>query len=383
MTKYFGAFCLSIILASCTPSQEEYTLAVGTYTRKEGHVDGKAEGIYIIKQNKRTGQLTMSDTISGAVNPSYLAIHPETKSIYAVNEIATANEKNTGTVSAFHHNQDEKRFELINKVLSQGDAPCHITFDSQNKYAIVSNYMGSISSFPIKADYGLGQAIDTKIHEPIGYLSPRQEAPHPHMALVAPDGESILVSDLGSNDIKHYKFNEGMFTLVATTPMLPLAGPRHMATSKVHDKIYVLNELSNAIEVFDWQGVITTMNRIQSASLFKDATKKMDTNSSAIHIHPNGRFLYAANRSNTVLEDNTISIFILESSGQIKLTDVLSTGGFVPRDFSISPDGRFLLVAHQNSDDIRTFEIGKDGALTSTGFSLNIPTPVCLKYFDL
>jgi 6-phosphogluconolactonase len=362
--------------------EEYYTLAVGTYTKKEGHVDGKAKGIYIIKQNKNTGALSIIDTIEGPVNPSYLAIHPTNNSIYAVNEIASNTEKNIGTISSYHLNQSENKYKLINSVLSQGDAPCHISFDPSNQYVLVANYMGTISAMPIAEDHGLGASSDIHTHESEGYLSPRQDSPHPHMIMIAPDGESILVADLGMNAILHYSFQSGKLNKLTSTAMEPLAGPRHMATNNQSQVVYVLNELSNTIEVLSWTNADSPMERVQTISTLPENTEKIEINSSAIHMHPNGQYLYAANRSSASIEDNTIAAFKIDSAtGKLALIQIEKTNGDTPRDFAIAPDGKYMLIAHQNSDNIKSFEILEDGTIRNTGQSMDIFTPVCLKYF--
>lgn len=382
MSKFYILFLSFIIQSSCMNQAEYYSLAVGTYTKKEGHVDGKAKGIYIIKQNIKTGALSITDSIEGPINPSYLVIHPTNKNIYAVNEIASATEKNIGVVSAFHLDPKNNKYKLVNKVSSHGDAPCHISFDPTNQYVLIANYMGTVSASPINADNGLGESTDVMTYESAGYLSPRQESPHPHISMVAPDGESILVADLGTNAILHHSFQEGKLNIIASTEMEPLAGPRHMASINNIPIVYVLNELSNSIEVLKWIEASSPMERIQSISTLPENTENSDINSSAIHIHPNEKYLYAANRSSAKLEDNSIAVFKIEiPSGKLSLIQTVKTDGDTPRDFAISPDGRFMLVAHQNSDNIKTFEILEDGRIVNTGQSLDIYTPVCLKYF--
>lgn len=376
------AFAL-LLLGSCNEKPKEYTLAIGTYTQKEGHVDGKADGIYLISQNIETGRLMLRDTIKGVTNPSYLIVHPDHKTIYAVNEIANKAPENIGTVSSFKPDQSSGTFKLVNRVLSKGDAPCHISLDASGQFVIISNYMGSVSTMKINKDYGLSAAIDVKIHEGGDTLSLRQSAPHPHMSHVAPDGQTVLVSDLGTNSIWHYKIDtNGHLDLQGKTQSTPNAGPRHMSVHTTHDIIYVLNELNNTIEVFEWKNGQAPMKSLQVISTIRDTDRADDINSAAIRLHPNGKFLYACNRNANDITQNTISVYQIDkASALLSLLEIEPTNGDTPRDFIIDPQGKFLLVAHQNSDNIKTYKIQEDGTIEDTQMSLDISTPVCLSYF--
>lgn len=376
------AFAL-LLLGSCNEKPKEYTLAIGTYTQKEGHVNGKADGIYLINQNSQTGQLTMKDTIVGVTNPSYLIVHPDHKTIYAVNEIANKAPENIGTVSSFKPDQPSGSFKLINRVLSKGDAPCHISLDASGQFVIISNYMGSVSTMKINKDFSLSPAIDVQVHEGGDTSSLRQSAPHPHMSHIAPDGQTVLVSDLGDNSIWHYKIDtDGHLDLQSKTVSTPNAGPRHMSVDPTNDMIYVLNELNNTIEVFQWIDAHTPMKSQQVISTIRDIDTAIDINSAAIRLHPNGEYLYACNRNANDIAQNTISVYKIDkTSALLSLVEIKPTNGDTPRDFIIDPQGKFLLVAHQNSDNIKSYKILENGSLEDTQMSLNISTPVCLSYF--
>jgi 6-phosphogluconolactonase len=370
-----------LILASCKNEVSEYTIAIGTYTRKEGHVDGKAQGIYLLNQNAQSGILTITDTIVGTINPSYLVVHPEHKSIYAVSEIAESSQDNIGLLSAYVFDKTSHQYELKNQVSSEGDAPCHILLDPTGQYAITSNYMGGVSVHRINQDLGLSPSIDRINHVGGDTLSVRQEASHPHMAAIAPDGQNILIVDLGINAIVHYRLVEGDLQYATTTPTSHKGGPRHVVVHPDNGKVYLINELANNVEVLQWESIDKPMKSVQILSTLHDPYLE-GISSSAIHLHPNKRFLYAANRSNQKINKNSIAAFkINEKSGWIELIEIQPTNQDTPRDFSISPDGKFLQIAHQNSNNIVTYKIEEDGSLTDIGQMLELPTPVCLKYF--
>lgn len=387
MFKYFLSIVICSILLSCgnaeptstTDSEPDektaatQTLYVGTYTKKEGHVDGKAQGIYVLEMNIETGELTATDTILNSINPSYVVAHPNKKYLYAVNEIADG--KQSGTVTAYRL-ADGKITEL-NKVSSKGDAPCYISIDASGKFVLVANYMENIATYRIEADGSLSEAISVMTHKRTAPETFRQETGHPHM-IAAIDAQTVLVTDLGLDELLQYHLDEkGVLTKMATTPTAAQSGPRHFEQHPSQPWIYVLCELNNTVQGFEYLAADRPMKPITAVATLPKTDK--NAGAAAIHIHPNGRFLYTSNRGINGGTENSLSIFSIdEVDGHLTLLKIESSKGLVPRDFTISDNGRFLLVANQNSDSIFTFKINeKTGFLEDTGFKINVLTPVC------
>ena len=377
---------VSLMLSNCQSIEKESiqeeeeanvsTIYVGTYTRKEGHVDGKATGIYQLKMNVETGKLKIIDTIKGTINPSYLAIHPNQKYLYAVNEIADGNR--IGTITTY--NIESGKAQKINEVSSKGDAPCYISIDRTGKFVLVANYMETIASYEIEKDGSLSEAVDVVEHKRERAAVFRQETGHPHIILPAMNDKTLFVADLGLDEIFHYELNEkGEFTKVAITETVPLSGPRHLVFHPIYSKCYVLNELNITVEVFETKAANEPFERIQMINTVGDIDENVAP--SAIKLHPSGKFLYVANRGINGGTGHNITAFSINESGELSFVASYSTEGEVPRDFEISPDGRFLLAANQNSNSIITFKINTTtGELESTGQQLEIKTPVCLKF---
>jgi 6-phosphogluconolactonase len=375
-----------LILGGCTPSHEKTsetvkvadfeTLYVGTYTKKEGHVDGKAQGIYKLQMNKETGELMVIDTILNTVNPSYIAIHPNKKYLYAVNEIADGNR--IGTITAY--NIENETITEIAKISSEGDAPCHISVDKSGQYVLVANYMEVMVVYKIKENGSLEWRTDVAYKR----LKPqefRQETGHPHMVLPAFDSSSIFVADLGGDLVYHYQIIEnGNLKRYKDIETAPKSGPRHLDAHPNQPWLYVLNELNSTIEGYYYNKERKTKDHFQTISTLKTVDKNV--NPSAIHIHPSGKFLYAANRGINDGKENSIAAFSVNpQNGKLTLLEIESSKGLVPRDFTISPNGEFLLVANQNSNTIVTFKINQNtGMLEATANVLEISTPVCLKF---
>ncbi|MGK0366316.1 MAG: 6-phosphogluconolactonase [Saprospiraceae bacterium] len=357
-------------------------LYIGTYTRKEGHVDGKAEGIYIMEMNTETGELTGLDTITNGINPSYLTVHPNGKYLYAVNELADGTDAYVGTVSAYLLDENGRFDKALNVVNAQGDAPCHVSVDATGKYVLVASYMGTIAAFPIQADGSLGEASSIVKHELANPPGGRQDGAHAHMIVSAIDDKSVFVTDLGKDQVIHYQLINGELNEVAVTEVTKGAGPRHMAFHPTQEHLYVLGELNRSVEVFKYTRAEKPFDRMQIVSTFDRPITTGGVFCSAIRIHPNGKFLYVGNRGISGNTDQTIAMYqIDEKTGRLTFLGLQDTDGLVPRDFNISPDGNLLLVGHQDSGTIEAFKIDKaTGKLTATGVVNKVATPVCLEF---
>lgn len=349
------------------PAQENY-MFVGTYTH------GKARGIYVYDFNSNDGSAKLVDSIA-TKNPSYLAVSPGKKFIYAVSE--TGGDEG-GRVNAFSFNRGNGKLEQVSRQSSEGDSPCYVTIDKTGKWVIVGNYSsGTAAVFPIKADGTIGPAVSTVSHSGSGPNKKRQEGPHVHATVLSPDNKFLFVTDLGIDQLVVYDFDEitGSLNLKTTIRLEPGSGPRHFEFHSSGKWAYLIEELS---------GMVTTLEndngsliRKQSVSALPAGYDKSFT-SADVHVSPDGKFLYASNRDSS----NTIAIFrINPSNGEPEIIGHQSTLGKTPRNFCIDPSGNFLLIANQNSDQIVIFKIDKEtGFLTDTGKRIEVGKPVCIKF---
>jgi 6-phosphogluconolactonase len=340
-------------------------LLVGTYTTK---CDSK--GIYVYEFNTNTAELKLKNTSESTVNPSYLSFSKDEKFIYSVNENG-----GESTVSSFAFDRLNGKPTFINKESSKGADPCYVINDDKN--VIVANYSGgNISVFGKNQNGGLTEAKQVIQHYGKGINEQRQEKPHVHMVYFSPDKKYVLSNDLGNDKVYVYNYNP-----TATTEILTLkdsvsvksgSGPRHLIFSKNGKYIYLLQELDGALITFGYaNGKLTKID--ETTILSKDYTGTFS--SADIHISPNGEFLYATNRGDA----NTISIFKILKNGKLESKGQTSSLGKGPRNFVIDPTGKFLLVAHQYTNDIVIFKIDKTtGMLTDTGQKTELCSPVCL-----
>lgn len=360
---------------------ENTLVYVGTYTSRPPHVRsmGQSEGIYLLQLNTNTGELTSVGVVSRVKNPSYLAIDPTQRHLYAVSEATDEQDGQPyGAVSAFQIDPASGHLTLINHQPSHGRGPCHVWVDAQGKWVLVANYgSGSSAIYPVQADGGLGAATDTVQHEGSGINPARQEGPHAHCILTDPSNRFVLIMDLGLDKVMVYRLEaNGKLTRSSHAEVTGGSGPRHFDFHPNGRYGFLINEMASTITVFAYNSAVGTLQEIQTLSTLPDGFSSDDYTTAAIHVHPSGKFVYGSNRGH-----NSIAIFACDGqTGKLTPAGHVSTQGRTPRDFVIDPTGQFLLAANQDSDDIYVYRVdAQTGSLTPTGFSVQVPIPVCLK----
>ena len=355
-----------------TPATFVYT---GSYTRSMPHVQGKAAGLSVYRMDPATGALTLAHTVIGLDNPSYLALDPHGRYLYAAEEITV------GHVSAFAVDPATGGLTLLNRQPSQGADPAHLCVDRDGHWLLVANYSsGTIAIFPVAADGSLGAAADVVQHHGSSVHPERQQAPHAHYITVDPSNRFVLVADLGMDAVLIYRLDSAQGRLVSHDPpaiaMPPGSGPRHLAWHPDGRHAYVIHELASTLEVCSYDAQRGRLQSIQQLSTLPDGFT--GTNSTAaVRVAPSGRFVYGSNRGH----DSIASFAVDGASGKLRATGHTPTQGRTPRDFNIDPAGRFLLAANQDTDTIVVFSLDEaTGALMPTGQVVEIKTPVCIAF---
>jgi 6-phosphogluconolactonase len=354
----------------------KYIVYVGTYTAKTS-----SKGIYAYRFDVEKGQLTSIGVAAESVDPSFLAVHPSGKYLYAVNEIGNFNGGTGGAVSAFAIDAKTGALKFLNQVPTRGAGPCHVSLDKNGSFVLVANYDGgSIASFPVHDDGSLGTASGFVQHSGTGPNKERQEGPHAHWIGTSPDNRFALAVDLGLDQVIVYGFDssKGLFTpmLSGFAKVKPGAGPRHLAFHPNGKFAYVLSEMESSVTVFSYQaknGAFTSLQTI--SALPKDYSGPKEA--AEIAVHPTGKFLYTSNRGH-----DSIAIFeINPAKGTLKSLGQVLTGGKTPRHFAIDPTGAYLLAENQESNNIVVFQIdATTGNLTPTGQAIDVPSPVCITF---
>jgi len=338
-------------------------LYIGTYT----------ERIYLVRMDRRSGELLQVGAVDAGPNPSFLAIHPNGggRVLYAVNEL----EK--GAVRAFAIARDTGALTRLNEQPSEGGAPCYLSVDGSGRALLVANYAGgNVALLPIEATGALAPATSVVQHTAQG--------PHAHCILPDPSNRFALAADLGADRVFVYRLDVGAKSLRhvegggGDAVMRPGTGPRHMAFHPRLPLVFVANELDSTVATLRFDVERGVLSSVDARSTLP--TGWTGTNYPAdIHVASTGRSLYVSNRGH-----NSIAVFsVAASTGALVLDQVVSTEGDWPRNFSLDPTGRWLLVANQRSDSVVVF--GRDpenGRLTPTRppQRISIPSPVCLRF---
>ncbi len=371
MAIFPARLAAAAVLLASTAFAADPLVFVGTYTRT------KSKGIYAFRLSEQDGKLTPLGLVAESASPSFLALHPSGKFLYAVNEIDKFKGEKAGSVSAYSVNAANGKLTLLNVVSSKGDGPCHISIDPSGKTALIANYGGgSIASYGIGADGKLTEAVSFIQHKGSSVNPARQKEPHAHSIDVDVARKHAIVDDLGLDKLLFYQFDADKHTITPGNSIaLPLgSGPRHFAMHPNGRFGYVINEILLTITAvaLDTDGgkILQTISTI--------ADKAMPNYSTAeVEVHPNGKFVYGSNRG-----QNTIAAFTVDqATGKLTAIGHTSTEGKTPRNFAIDPSGKWLLAANQDSDNIVVFRIDPaTGKLTPTGAQVEVGMPVCIRF---
>lgn len=386
MNKFrsLAAFLLLIVSFSLTafaapaPKDGKYFFYVGTYTQDKS----SSKGIYVYQYDAATQQITPLGLAAETTNPSFLALSPDGRFLYAVNELGDYKGPNSGGVSAFSVDKATGKLTFLNEVQSRGAGPCYISVDKTGKWVLVANYDGgSVAVFPAHADGTLGEASSFVQHTGHGADPKRQEAPHAHSIDLSPDNRFAYVDDLGLDELLVYKFDASKGTLTPNDPpyvkLDPGSGPRHFALASSAKFAYVVSEIKGTVTVFANDARTGKLTTLQTVSTQTEGFKG-DIEDAEIEIHPSGKFLYASNRG----DGNSIAVFAIDpNKGTLTPVEITPTQGKAPRHFMFDPTGTLLLAENMSSNNVVVFRIDqKTGKLTPTGKTFDVGQPVCLKF---
>ena len=359
------------------PAAGKMSVYIGTYTRSS-----KSKGIYRTTFDPKTGELTEPVLAGEAVNPTFLAIHPTGKFLYAVSEVedfgGVKTTRGIGGVSAFAIG-DKGDLALLNARSSGGGGPCHIVTDKAGKNALVANYGGgSCAVLPIGTDGKLSKVSSFHQHEGSSVDKARQEGPHGHSINLDAAEKFAFVADLGLDKILVYRYDGKKGTLTPSAPAfaaIPGGGPRHFAFHPNGKFAYTNNEMLSSVTAMTYDGEGGQLAAIQTITTLPKPTKGNST--AEVVVHPNGKFLYCSNRGH-----NSIAVFALDpETGKLTAKGHQGEGINIPRNFVLAPGGRFCLVANQDGDSVIVFRVNTDtGALEPTKVKIEVPAPVCLRF---
>jgi 6-phosphogluconolactonase len=358
-------------------------LLIGTYT------GSRSEGIYLYDFNTETGRLDAQPRqVVRAENPSWLTFSADRQYIYAVNENGPGQRDPVGRVTSYRIEKRDGTLHEINRVLSLGSEPTYSSVSLDGRYVFVANYSvsadpgGTLSVLPIGKAGALEPPTQVKTDRASQVNRERQMSPHVHSAVVAPDGRAVFAQDLGADRIYVYRYDparpEAPLTHDEAQPWVdtpPGSGPRHLVFSRDGRHAYLTLEMTGEVLVYDYaQGKLV---QSQQVSLAPPGFSGKN-GAAALHLSPDGRFLYVTNRGT---DNQLVTFAVAPSSGELSLIARRSTEGLEPREFTIDPSGRYVLIANQNSNTVVVMKRDSEsGIVGDTIQVLAIDTPSDLKF---
>lgn len=370
--KVVLAIMTLLLLASCQPKSDmkependAYSFFVGTYT------DGASQGIYKYELQK-DGSLERIGLAAFSDNPSFLAMSADRRFLVAVNEI---NQDGSGNIESFLIEGDS--LKQISRSSSGGAHPCFVSVNKSG-FVLTANYTGgNVGLLRLNTQGSLTPLLDVQQHSGKG-TTQRQEAPHAHSAWFEYNGLKVISVDLGTNQLWFSQLDTAARKLLPSNPyklnMAPGAGPRHLAFHPNGHWIYVVNELDATVTLLvkSDDGTYKVSDSISTLpSDFSEPNTCAD-----IHISSDGKFVYASNRGH----DSIVIYEVNAENGQLKWLGHQGTHGSGPRNFSLSPDENYLLVANQYTHNIASFKRDKNTGLLAYVAQIDAPTPVCILF---
>lgn len=353
------------------------TVYVGTYT------GSGSEGIYRFTFDPGSGDSTQPVLAGRSDNPSFLALHPNGRVLFAANELATFRGEPTGAVSSFAIAPATGDLTPIDQQPSGGADPCFVAVDRTGRDLLVANYTaGSVAVIPTGDDGHLRAASAVVRHTGSGPVANRQDGPHAHEIVLDATERFAFAVDLGADRIFAYRFEAGAGTLVPADPpevALPLgSGPRHLAWHPSGRFLYVVNELSSTVTSLRYgerRDKLTFQLFQTSPTVPRGYTGP--NRAAEIAVSPDGDVLYASNRGH-----DSIAVYAIDrKTGILAARGHVATGGRSPRHFAIDPSGRWLLVANEESDAITVFELDPvTGHPRRAGAPIAVKSPACIVF---
>jgi 6-phosphogluconolactonase len=359
----------SIATLAAAALAADVTCYIGTYTQA-----GKSRGIYVAKLDTDTGKLGPASLAAEVKSPSFLALSPSGKHLYA------AVESGGGSVAAFAVGADGK-LTALGEQSAGGGGTCHVWVDATGRNVFGANYGGgSIVGLRVKEDGSLGERSAFVQFAGSGPDKARQEKPHAHAVYTDAENRFLYACDLGTDNVWIFKLDTATGALEAAEPpsgkVPPGGGPRHLAIHPSGRFAYANNEMALSVTAFARDAKIGALTPLQTLPTVPEGTDRKGISTAEIFCHPSGKWLYVSNRGH-----DTFAVYSIAADGKLEWIENAPAQVKVPRGFGIDPTGKWLVAAGQHDDRIAVLKIdGATGKLTPTGVTAEVMTPVCIVF---
>jgi len=360
-----------LLAAASAAAGREYLVYWGTYTAGgPRYGTGESKGIYVSRLDAGSGKLSSPELAAETANPSYLAIHPNRKFLYSVNEHIEMAGKTMGEVSAFSINSTSGKLKELNRVSSRGGMPCHVAVDKTGRTLAVANWAtGSAATFAIKPD---GRLADST-----GFYQHSAEPPvqiHCHAVVFSPDNRNLIETDTGLNSIFVHPLDGRKEA--APLKLVNRANPRHLVFHPNDKWAYVANEAGPGCTMLRYDAKSAAFEEVAVTRTVPTEYTERATPAEAV-MHPSGRYVLISNRGH-----ESIAVLRINSAdGALTLVEAFQPGGSGARSFNVDPTGQWVFALMQRSNTITPLRFDLDaGKLSRAGEPLTLPAPVCAKF---
>ncbi len=364
--------CLPFVWLSNSAANDSIRLYIGT-----GATADQGGGIYQCTLSLADGKLSQPELAVATSRSTFLWFHPSQDLLYSVAELSQGEGGAQPAVIGWTIHPTNGSLKEHSSQPAGGNGPCYVTVSHEGKWLAAANYgSGSVSFFPLSPEGQIQPAASVIQHQGSGPNKQRQSEPHAHSVMFTADDKQLLAADLGTDDVFVYDLVDGKLqeSKVKSLRVEPGSGPRHVAFSPNQRYVLVLGELNGLVSVFN--GSLQSSDPLSATFAVRDEDREKAW-CAEILFHPQLPVVYTSNRG-----PNEIAWLSFDrDSGLLALQGAVACGGETPRNFRISPDGRWLLVANQNSNRVSVLQIDpQTGALTATENQIEVPAPMCIKF---
>lgn len=345
---------------------------LGSYSEKEEY------GVWMCRFNPATGEMTVTDRVTGLKNPTFLDVDPVRKVLYVLAEEETTEGGRSSIGAAYRIDPAAGTLTELNQEYIMNASLCHIHLDRTRGCLFTASYhKGMVGVSPVLEDGRIGPTAQVLQHEGSS-IHPAQTQARAHSVFPDPANGYALVCDLGMDRIVSYRIDTEAPKLIPgpSAALEPGAGPRHLAFHPTLPYGYVINELNSTISVFSYEADTGRLTPVQNIPTLPEGYAG-ESATADIHVSPDGRFVYGSNRGH-----DSIAVFAVDAgSGRLSLIGHTSTEGGHPRNFALSPDGRLLVAANRDGNNLVVFSRDEaSGLLKPNGQQLAMSKPVCIKF---
>jgi 6-phosphogluconolactonase len=362
---------LSVLISSTSCVNKPSRFICGSYT------DSTKNGLSIIDVNLYDDSFKIVSESDAGPNPSYFAISEKFQHIFAANEVMNFNGIDGGGITTLKLDKAKGVAVKVSELPVPNGGPCFISLSAEEDFLFLANYMGgSVSVVKLNSD-----GIPEKVTDNILYEKEGEKVSHAHMIACDPEGKRVYVTDLGLDRIMIYELDRltGKLKQIenGVVKLQEGAGPRHFIFNQSGTYMYVICELNSTVSVFS-VNTKGELKPVQTISTLDDGFKGTSF-CADIHLSNDGKFIYGSNRG-----ENSIVTFFVAADGTLSVAGRSGCGGNWPRNFTIDPSGKNILVANQRSGNISVLRIDENtGVAIKTPFTHTVKSPACLKFLNL